>query len=366
MTVRVYKSSDAGAPVLTGQNGSLVALLDAVLVNGYGALAAAGWTINQTAANKRGYKQNLAGSNNAAGMLLYVDDSGPGAGAAKEARVCGFETMSAITPTGTGQFPTAAQSTVGIGTLVVRKSVTADATARPWTCIANGQTIYLFIESGDTTTPLATTTFCFGDFKSFKTADQYAVMIIGRTVENTGSAINDPLHATNVTSNNLGIATLNTSMYGHFACRHWTGTGGSIHIGKPTDTSRFFSNAANSNPGAYNPLIADGTQTASIAGVVIAMGRNATNFQSPAPNGPDGALALGPVWIGHHFALRGYLAGLWAPLHDRPLGHNDNFTVVGGNLNGKSLLAQNIQAYINGVANGDNGQVVVETSDTWS
>jgi hypothetical protein len=108
---------------------------------------------------------------------------GPAPAAAKEARVCGFETMSAITPTGTGQFPTAAQSTVGIGTLVMRKSVTADATARPWTIVANGQTIYLFIESGDTTTPLATTTFCFGDFKSFKTADQYAVMIIGRTVE---------------------------------------------------------------------------------------------------------------------------------------------------------------------------------------
>jgi hypothetical protein len=34
MTVRVYRSTDASAPVLTGQVGSLTALLDAVLVNG--------------------------------------------------------------------------------------------------------------------------------------------------------------------------------------------------------------------------------------------------------------------------------------------------------------------------------------------
>jgi hypothetical protein len=80
MTVRVYKSSDASAPVLTGAVGSLVALLDACLVNGYGALAAAGWTKAFTAANKGAYKQNLTGSNNASGMHLYVDDSGPGAG----------------------------------------------------------------------------------------------------------------------------------------------------------------------------------------------------------------------------------------------------------------------------------------------
>jgi hypothetical protein len=77
MTVRVYRSTDASAPVLTGQVGSLTALLDAVLVNGYGALTAAGWSINQTTTNKRGYKQNLTGSNNTSGMLLYVDDTGP-------------------------------------------------------------------------------------------------------------------------------------------------------------------------------------------------------------------------------------------------------------------------------------------------
>jgi hypothetical protein len=47
MTVRIYRSTDGSAPVLTGQAGKLTDLLDAILVNGYGSKTAAGWTINQ-------------------------------------------------------------------------------------------------------------------------------------------------------------------------------------------------------------------------------------------------------------------------------------------------------------------------------
>jgi hypothetical protein len=45
MTVTVYKSTDASAPVMCGQYGKLVQLLDAILVNGYGAKASLGWSI---------------------------------------------------------------------------------------------------------------------------------------------------------------------------------------------------------------------------------------------------------------------------------------------------------------------------------
>ena len=37
----IYRSTDASAPVLTGEVGKLVDLLDACLVNGYGAKSAA-------------------------------------------------------------------------------------------------------------------------------------------------------------------------------------------------------------------------------------------------------------------------------------------------------------------------------------
>jgi len=367
MTVRVYRSTDASAPVLTGQVGKLTDLLDAILVNGYGSMTAAGWTIEYTTTNKRAYKQNLTGSNNTSGMRLYVDDTGPGAGGAKEARACGFETMSAITPTGTGQFPTSSQSSIGVGTLVIRKSTTADATARAWTCIANGQTIYLFIETGDTTVPLAAFPFVFGDFKSFKASDQYAVTIIGRNAENSGSATNDPLHIIGAATNL--VYDLHNVLMGHFVARHWTGSGGSIKVGKMVDVGKFMYN--NINTGMMGGWNSD-TQTAGYASAWVALGRNAggqsnsTAAPWPYPNGPDGALWLSPIFLNHSFALRGYLGGLWAPLHDRPLGHNDTLTFSGGNLNGKSMVAQNIPAYIQSSANGDAGQVLAETSDTWT
>lgn len=39
MAIKVYKSSDQGAPSLTGQNGQMITFLDAVLVNGYGSVS---------------------------------------------------------------------------------------------------------------------------------------------------------------------------------------------------------------------------------------------------------------------------------------------------------------------------------------
>lgn len=358
MTVRVYRSTDASAPVLTGQVGKLTDLLDAVLVNGYGAQTAAGWTINQTTTNKRGYKQNLTGSNNSSGMLLYVDDTGPGAGAAKEARACGFETMSAITPTGTGQFPTSAQSAVGVGTLVVRKSATADATARPWTIVANGQTVYIFIETGDITAPqLATMPFVFGDFKSYKTSDQYAVCIIGRTAENSASANIDPLSAVGAADN--VIMNLNNVLIGHYIARHWTAVGSSVRAGKVLTA------VPQIDPrGSYGPWSSDVNTTlgASFNGI----GRiSSTPVGLPFPNGPDGSLWLAPIYLNHSWAIRGYLAGLWAPLHDRPLAHNDTLTAASGTLSGKSFVAQNI-AFFNSVSVSENGQILAETSDTWT
>src|ERR1700756_3309459 len=123
MTVRLYKSTDASAPTLTGSAGALLTVLDAVLVNGYGSQTAAGWTIAYTGTNKRQYQMGAGGTS----CQLYIDDTGPGAGGAREARINGFKTGSAL-GTGTGQFPTTGQMTAPSGAVVVRKSATADST----------------------------------------------------------------------------------------------------------------------------------------------------------------------------------------------------------------------------------------------
>lgn len=104
MTVRVYHSTDSSAPVLSGQVGALIGVLDAILVNGYGSKAAVGWTKAFSGTNMAAYKQS-AGSNQ---LYLRVDDTN-----ATDARVVGYETMSDVN-TGTGPFPTATQQSGGL------------------------------------------------------------------------------------------------------------------------------------------------------------------------------------------------------------------------------------------------------------
>jgi hypothetical protein len=367
MTVRIYKSTDASAPSLTGQTGSLTTLLDAILVNGYGSQTAAGWTINQTTTSKRGYKQNLTGANNASGMLLYVDDTGSGAGGAKEARVCGFETMSAITPTGTGQFPTSSQSALGTGQLIVRKSTTADATARAWYCIANGQTIYLFIETGDITAPyIGAYPFVFGDFKSYRASDSYAVAILGRNIENSSASVNDPLGGIGVQGASANVYNLSSSMLGHYCARSFTGAGGSKQFGKFVNTlpyGEFCTNATGVGFPSGSWISQVSTTWATTAGK--GLGRSII-ASFPYPNPADGSLWLSPIWIHHDGGIRGYFAGLWAPMHDRPLSTQDTYTAASGNLSGKSFIAMNIPLATTISSTADVGQVHVETSDTWT
>ncbi len=135
----VYSSSDPGAPALTGQPGALAAVLDAVLVNGYGIGGAAkpplGWTRPLQQGNTvRAYRNSTT---TGTGHLLRVDDS-----QALYATLTGFETLSDIN-TGTGMFPTAAQLSNGSAWA---KSRTADATARAWWIIGNEVCFYIFID----------------------------------------------------------------------------------------------------------------------------------------------------------------------------------------------------------------------------
>lgn len=330
MGVTLYKSTDASAPSLTGAVGSLVALLDACLVNGYGTQAAAGWTIAYTATNKRDYKQGT-GSN---GCYLDVDDSGPGGGGAREARMRGYEAMTAL-GTGTNAFPTTSQSSFAT---ICRKSTTADSTARPWYLIADSTCFYLFIDTGDLANPSYSTTFMFGDIFSYKSGDAYNTAIIGRSSENSFAQGVDQLSTVSAQS------LFSQAIAGHYIDRTWTGVGGAVNCGK---ISSGFCTGVN-NPG-----------NGGLMGVGDAFS------QLPYPNGPDGALELAPIFVTHNTALRGYLKGLWAPCHRQPCGHGDTFTGT-GNMAGKSFLALNTAYMWGGTWNAYGGQLVVETSNTWS
>jgi hypothetical protein len=179
MAVTVYRSTDVGAPVLTGLPGTLIALLDAILVNGYGALPAAGWTKPFNGQNGAVYRNNsVSGS----GMYLNVDDNGMGVNGHREARVRGFEQKTGYDrgneqASGFGPFPTITQLPAGI---LVSQSRSLDATARKWVAVADSRTFYFFTFPGQWQGYSA---FMFGDFFSL-TNDPYRCAIIGREAEN--------------------------------------------------------------------------------------------------------------------------------------------------------------------------------------
>ena len=263
MAFQMYTSGDAAGPgALTGQANSLILLLRAILVDGYGAIPAAGWSEPIAAAG------NCAAFRPGAGTRfgLFVNDNGPNATSTyKEAWVTGWESVSGIAApvgSGTGQFPTAAQLlTTGHG--VCRKSASADAVGRDWVAFADPYTCYLFIASGDAvgsgTYTYGYTMLFFGDFYSVKsTDDDYRGMIVCRTTEN-------------VSSNNVEgfgsqvAAPTTTAPTGFYLARSYGGAGGSV---------------AASHQGDY------GKNTAAVyAGVV------------QYPNGPDNSLYLSPIWI---------------------------------------------------------------------
>jgi hypothetical protein len=57
MTIRIYRSTDAGAPVLNSDPGSLISVLDGCLVTGYGAKPSLGWTKVHGTATTAGYRR---------------------------------------------------------------------------------------------------------------------------------------------------------------------------------------------------------------------------------------------------------------------------------------------------------------------
>lgn len=181
MAVTIYKSTDASAPSLTGQVSGLITVLDAVLVNGYGSKTAAGWAKAFTGTNIAAYRA-------AAGNRYYlgVDDTN-----AQNARVRGFETMSAAgvaLASGTGPFPTDVQVSGG---RYVYKSSSADTQVRPWVIFASDRFFLMFFDNGTASaTPNAggyQGVFAFGDFFSFVATDTYNTMIAAADSASSGS-----------------------------------------------------------------------------------------------------------------------------------------------------------------------------------
>jgi len=317
MTARLYKSTDVSAPVLSGTVGSLVALLDAILVTGYGAKPGAGWTKTFTGANAAVFRNSPAGGT---GFYLQVDDNATNASLlARSARLRGFESMTSQTA-GLGAFPLTAQLAAGIQ---VYKSFTGDATARAWVCVADQYTLTLLVNPGAESELNGWSSFHFGDFYSLKPGDAYRAIIIGRTVEGVPGA-------QDTSESFQEFAVLSAASAGHYVPRNYSGVNQSaITVGKHC-------------------------------------GDLAKRLGVPYPNPADGGLMLAQMWlhedVGNQSVIRGRLRGIWDFLHEPMVNVNDGDTFSGaGALAGKAFLMAKPLASNLAVIR----CLVLETSDTW-
>jgi hypothetical protein len=287
-----YHSLEAYAPRLSGESGSLVSLLDACLVDGYGNKSPAGWSKPLPNYSSSGCWRPASGSR----LTLFVNDAGPYNGAAamtREAHATGYETILGLTHslqyftgTGGGQFPYYGQTGLGTpltmsGSVVWRKSATTGSTERQWQMFADAYTMYLFVQSGDVAGVWSL--YAFGDIFSFKqTTDEYKCIIIGRVYNNIANQ--------SVTYDSADtITTLTFPSYVHFMARGWGGLGRSIRVTKVGDAGKGSMNAQNF------PTV----------GII------------PVPNPVDGAIYMSPLWISEpdYGMLRGRIRGVWFPCH---------------------------------------------------
>lgn len=249
-TVKYFHSAMTGAPTLNGTAGTLIAVLDACLVNGFGLRTVDSLTVasgiatmniaaghsfepdtialvsgatptalngekvvlstttntvtfaapgvaDQTATGAincrlapAGWEKLFSGTNLAAYRSLDVASTRTvlrvDDTAAQNARVVGYESMTDIN-TGVGPFPTNTQ--VSGGGWWPKANAGTAATARAWTLIASGRTFYLHVNTHTTPASLGASgiVYGFGDFSSFKSGDAFSCFLQAGVGDNSAA-----------------------------------------------------------------------------------------------------------------------------------------------------------------------------------
>lgn len=194
MAVSYAKSTDAGAPVLSGQASGLLALLDALLINGFGTYTPPdGWEAQFASGNVKCYRSTHAASH---ACVLRVDN------ADRNALVRGFSSMSDV-DTGTDPWPLVSQLAGG---LVWTVSETSNATARPWYFAGDSRFFHLFVNWGGLN-PLWDH-YAFGDLTPHDPADTTNTIIDGaeNTIRSNMSIAHTGLYATESVTGAAGAA----------------------------------------------------------------------------------------------------------------------------------------------------------------
>lgn len=320
MTVRIYSSSDAGAPVLRGNTpGDLINLLEKCLVTGYGSKAGAGWTKPYTGTNVAAFQQG-AGSN---GMFLRIDDTST-ATSYRSAKVKGYEAMTDVNTGTPTSFPTPTQNADGVYWFTHYSSGSV-ANPRPWRLIADEMFFYFMLSTypeNNDSGYYYNECYAFGDIIPYKPGDTTHTVLLGSwSVNSPNTSEGYPWYGVDITSY------MGSNRYVLLAARSFTNLGGPIYLGWHSDHTKGSSN----------------------------WGAGRLSY----PHGPDGGLYLAPVWVHEAhvspYSVRGIMPGLWVPCHNSgTFGQFQTFNGQ-GELAGKQFMAR--RHY--------DQTVCFEISDTW-
>jgi hypothetical protein len=324
MAFTIYSSNDSGAPAMSGASGSLLTVLDAVLVTGYGSKPGAGWSKPLPNTGSYGIYRQGTGSM----FYLFVND-GSGSSGGAEAVLSGWDSITAITAgavTGSNPFPTYTQLSFGGGAgggsggVILRKSSVITAVSRTWTIMADSRSLYIFTKPTDNGQFVSAA--AFGDFYSLRSgsADTSNCLIIGRTSVSSSATSVERLDS-------LSTTNLANAITGHFCAHIAAGTGGSITLSKHGDGIK------GANSGVLN-------------GTVTYL------------NGVDNGLYLSPIWIVENSTntIRGRMRGLWHVCHASS-SFTDGQTFTGSN----DFQGRTFQVI---APSGNSGVYFMETSDT--
>lgn len=275
-TTRIYRSTDSGAPVLTGAVSALINVLDKCLVEGYGDKVPAGWSKPFTGTNKAAFRNSVAAGGT--GMYLRVDDNGSGTGGAREALLRAYSAMTDV-DTGSDETPSVAQVA---GSIVWRKSNTTDSTARPWVLIADELTVYLCVSTGTNT--YGDGFYGAGDFASEVAGDAWRIMIFGRHTQ-AGANLLGSAPSSGCLIRSVTFATPFAASY--WLARGHAGGAGAVAAATPM------------------PATASGGFTEAIGGANLSVA-------SPSPGG--GQEYFVPALIACENTIRGTLRGVFMPI----------------------------------------------------
>lgn len=326
MSVTVYRSTDAGAPVLNGTSGNgLVNLFDICLVGSgtaYGSLPKKGWTKPYSGANK-GVYLTVDG-----GCYLRVMHDGSNTGGFREALVRAAEGATDV-DTLVDFFPSLSDVAAGSETWRVTDSL--DSTAKAWVLIASENWLTLHVMFGGAAN--INDQYLFGRFSPVSGLNAWPYIISVRNSSNSGTQ-------TQAASCFVPSASQFSGTFRLFAMRT---PDGSTKAPRASIATQSAGSAGGGLPGVIGPIIPEPTGKIVIAAPHVWI------------NGQAGGTTLNP-------SLAGFFPNLWSPLHNcgaigRAAFFGDRFNAPG--------YDPSAQFELMGGALDTAGKWVMEITDTW-